>query len=93
VFAHSWELQGAADIHWNDASLGVYTVFNDEQIQCTPRGVNAVGGVGEQNATAAYGQALFTDVRSGHRQPITSRALCQAALRRFIPGPPDLPFG
>jgi hypothetical protein len=94
VFVHSWELEPAADIHWNDASLTDYAVFDGIQIKCTPMGVTALGGgAGELSPAAAYRHALFTDLRSGHRELITSRAACDSALRRFIPGPPNVPVG
>jgi hypothetical protein len=91
VFRVPWELEGAADIHWNDYSLVAYPMFSGIPIQCTGRGVAAVAGGGQLDATAPYGHALFTDLRNGHRQLITSRAACDSALRRFIPGPPVLP--
>jgi hypothetical protein len=93
VFRAPWELQGAADIHWNDSSLIAYPMFSGIPIQCTPSGVVAVQGGGQLHAAAAYGHALFTDLHIGHRELITSRAACDAALKQFIPGPPTLPWG
>ena len=92
MFWAGWELQGAVDLHWNDSSLGAYSVFDGIQIDCTPTSVSASGGPA-LNATTPYGQALFTDLPTGRRQLIPSRAACNAALRRFIPGPAVLPWG
>jgi hypothetical protein len=87
VFVHGWELEGAVDMHWNDPSLGDYSVFSGIQIECTPNSVTAVGGVAEQNPSTPYGRAFFTDLHSGRRQLITSRAACESARQRFVPGP------
>jgi hypothetical protein len=93
AFGQGWELEAAADIHWNDSSLADNAVFIGTQIHCNPGEVTAIGGPGALNPTASYGHALFTDLRTGRRQLITSRNACESAMRRFVPGPADVPFG
>jgi hypothetical protein len=91
AFQWPWELTGAVAMHWNDPTLVAYPVFRGTQITCGQTGVVAVGPLaGAQfDSAATYGHAVFSDVRSGRRETIGSRATCTRALRRFVAGRPD----
>jgi hypothetical protein len=89
AFRVTWDLGGAVQLLWNDATLHAYPIFLGTQMTCTPTQVVPIGpGNGDGIAEAAdYRQAIFYDFRSGREQRIANARECAQAVSSFVPGP------
>ena len=95
VFFEKWDLAGAAQLMFNDASLVAYPIYAGTRFVCGMRGIHPSrdaypngpdGGYGE-GERARYGNAVLIDLPSRTVERIDSRATCLSATQRFSPGP------
>jgi hypothetical protein len=89
AFRVTWDLNSAAQLLWNDATLHAYPIFAGTQMTCTAKQVVPIGpsnGDGISQA-ANYRQAVFYDFISGRQQRIANGAACVRAAASFVPGP------
>ena len=89
AFRVTWDLNGAVRLHWNEPSISAYPIFAGTTFVCGrttmyPSSFGNGDGISQQ---AAYGHALFVDLRNGKRALIASQAQCRSAQRSFVPGP------
>lgn len=89
AFRVTWDLNGAVQLLWNDATLRAYPIFADTAFVCGPTSLypdSFANGDGPAQQ-AGYGHALFYDLRTSRQLAVRSPADCLRARREFVPGP------
>jgi hypothetical protein len=88
VFEVPWDLDGALKTEWDDPSVQGYPMPPGTTFVCGRHRVTA-HNFNDRFATqqAAYGRALFVDVRRNRSLRIRDRQVCARAVRLYRPGP------
>ncbi len=82
TFAATWDLNGAVQVTYDDASIRAYPAAAPAYMLCAPHSVYpTAAGYGPQYG-ALYGQAYVVDVSTGRASRPLNLAECSAALRR-----------
>lgn len=83
------DLLGAYQYLWDDGTIRAYPIFEGTQMQCTRTGLIPNGeqanGDGPSDG-ADYGHIVFYDFQTKREQRIVSQAVCEAAVKSFVPG-------
>lgn len=89
AFRVTWDLDGAVQVLWRDPTLQAYPIFIGTTFLCGLASLYPSGFVNGNGPaqTAAYGHALFFDLRDGRRRIIHNLKDCLSARRQFQPGP------
>jgi hypothetical protein len=85
VFAASWDLDGAAQIVYQDPMIDAYPVIPGSTLECAARGIHAtlVGGI---HISAAYGGVTLYDHLSSRTSSPRTRSECGSVIAYFTPG-------
>lgn len=87
VFADRYDLRAAVRLHWNDASLRAYPIFNGVTIVCARQTLYPTGGKYNTADGAPYGSAFFFDTSRATAVRIDSPTQCRSQRGSFTPGP------
>jgi hypothetical protein len=88
AFRVTWDLSGAVQLLWNDATLHAYPIFLGTTVMCTATQVVPIGpGNGDGIGQAAnYRHAVFYDFHNAREERITNAATCTRAVADFAAG-------
>jgi len=94
VFETPWDLDGALKAAWDDPSIEAYPMLAGTTFVCGHDRVTA-HNVNDRFTTqaAAYGRAMFVDVRQDRSLRLHDRQACVRATRRYRPGDAALTTG
>ncbi len=89
AFRVTWDLNEAAKLMWNDASVRAFPIFAGTQMRCGTHRVIPLGSSNGDGAAqaAAFGRAEFVDLRTGRVSSFSDQQACQRAADQFIAGP------
>jgi hypothetical protein len=93
IFNKSWDLRGALRLDSDDPTLRAYPVYEGVRLRCAPERLIVDGGGNYGRSGVRYVSLFFLDVPTSRSDEIESSSACDAALRRFKPGPVDLSGG
>jgi hypothetical protein len=93
IFNKSWDLRGALQLDFNDPALRAYPVYEGVKLRCAPGRLIVDGGGDYGRYGARYVSLFFLDVPMSSSEEIKTSSACEAALRRYRPGPVDLSGG
>jgi hypothetical protein len=94
ALAEAWELDAAAKIVLESPTVEAYSILEGQQVVCGEQGVQLPAnpqrppGFGFDRP---YDRLAFVSARERRVERVPSRAACQRALPRFVPGPYFLP--
>jgi hypothetical protein len=91
VWEHSWDLDGAVRLMWQDTTLKARPAFPGTTIECGrdnagPRNP-AAGSVYLPTDTVPYGKLILVDTSTGRFSVPRSRRQCREEAPTFVPGP------